>query len=288
MSIAEDAGPPTATGFTAVAEPRGVILKWQTAAHALAVPAYAYTVERASGGVHESLTLHPQLLTMDKGTANPFIDHAPPVETDVTYQLRLVDVLGVPSAPATVQVNSPDFAAGAPPTGQSAKAARGVVELTWTAFANSRASGLMIERSQLPDGPYEWLTPKGLSPQTTRFEDHNVFPGASYYYRVRAVTPGGALGAPGDPLHAQALARRGARGASGTRGAGGNEPGGDHLEGGGGHRSRRLHRRAPCGRQRPALGAAQYPAAPGHALPRHHRRHERRQLRVSRHGGRDR
>jgi hypothetical protein len=206
VTVAEDAGPPAATGLSAVAEPRGVILKWQTAAHAPAVPAYAYIVERTSGGAHESLTLHPQLLTMDKGTANPFIDHAPPVETDVTYQLRLVDVLGVPSAPASVQINSPDFAAGAPPAGQSAKAARGVVQLTWTALANSRASGLMIERSQLEGGPYEWLTPKGLSPQTTRFEDQSVLPGANYYYRVRAVTPGGALGAPGDPVHAAVLA----------------------------------------------------------------------------------
>ena len=206
VTVAEDAGPPAATGLRAVAEARGVILTWQAAAHAPAVPAYAYTVERTSGGAHEPLTLHPQLLTVDKGTANPFIDHAPPVETNVTYQLRLVDVLGVASAPATVQVNSPDFAAGAPPAGQHAEAARGVVTLSWTALASSRASGLMIERSQLADGPYEWLTPKGLSPQTTRFEDHNVFPGASYYYRVRAVTPGGALGAPGDPLHAQVLA----------------------------------------------------------------------------------
>lgn len=207
VRIADDAGPPAATALTAVAEPRGVILKWQTAARAPALPAFAYTVERSAGGAHETLTLHPQLLTVDKGAANPFIDRAPPVETDVTYQVRLVDVLGVPSAPAAVQVNSPDFAAGAPPAGLTAKAGRGVVELSWTALANSRASGLVVERSQLADGPYEWLTPKGLGPQTTRFEDHDVHPGASYYYRVRAVTPGGSLGAAPDPVEARSLAR---------------------------------------------------------------------------------
>ncbi len=206
VRVEEDAGPPAAAALTAVAEARGVTLKWQTAAHAPALPAFAYTVERSASGAHETLTLHPQLLTVDKGTANPFIDHAPPVETEVTYQLRLVDVLGVPSVPAVVQVNSPDFAAGAPPSGLAAKAARGVVTLTWTAPGNSRASGLMVERSQLADGQYEWLTPKGLSPQTTRFEDHDVHPGASYYYRVRAVTPGGSLGAAPDPVQAQALA----------------------------------------------------------------------------------
>jgi hypothetical protein len=206
VTVAEDAGPPAATGLSAVAEPRGVTLKWQTATRTSGVPAYAYTVERTASGAHETLTLRPQLLTIDKGTANPFIDHAPPVETDLTYQLRLVDVLGVPSAPAAVQVNSPDFAAGAPPAGLAAKAGHGLVTLTWTALGNSRASGLMVERSQLADGPYEWLTPKGVSPQTTRFEDHDVHPGASYYYRVRAVTPGGSLGAAPDPVQALALA----------------------------------------------------------------------------------
>jgi len=206
VKVEEDAGPPAAAALTAVAEARGVTLKWQTAARAGALPAFAYTVERSASGAHETLTPHPQLLTVDKGSANPFIDHAPPVETDVTYQLRLVDVLGVPSAPAVVQVNSPDFAAGAPPSGLAAKAGRGVVILTWTALGNSRASGLVVERSQLGDGPFEWLTPKGLSPQTTRFEDHDVHPGASYYYRVRAVTAGGSLGAAPDPVQAQALA----------------------------------------------------------------------------------
>ncbi|MGO9804984.1 MAG: fibronectin type III domain-containing protein [Steroidobacteraceae bacterium] len=209
VTVADDAGPPAATGLNATAEPRGVILKWQTAAHASTVPAYAYSVERTSGGAREPLTLHPQLLTVDKGTPNPFIDHAPPVEVEVSYELRIVDVLGVPSAPAAVQVTSPDFAAGAPPAGQSAKAVRGSVTLGWTALANSRASGLVVERSQLADGPYEWLTPKGLSPQSTHFEDHDVLPGGNYYYRVRAVTPGGALGAPGDPVHAQVLAPAG-------------------------------------------------------------------------------
>jgi len=206
VRLADDAGPPAATGLAATAEPRGVILNWQTAVRASSVPAYAYSVERSAGGAREPLTLHPQLLTVDKGVPNPFIDHAPPVETDLAYELRIVDVLGVASAPAAVHVTSPDFAAGAPPTDQSAKAVRGVVSLTWTALGNSRASGLVVERSQLADGPYEWLTPKGLSPQTTLFEDHDVLAGGNYYYRVRAVTPAGALGAAGDPVHAQVLA----------------------------------------------------------------------------------
>jgi hypothetical protein len=209
VTVADDPGPPAATGLAATAEPRGMMLKWETVPHASSVPAFAYSVERTSGGTREPLTLHPQLLTIDKGAPSPFIDHAPPVEVEVSYELRIVDVLGVPSAAAAVHATSPDFAAGAPPAGQTAKAVRGVVNLSWTALGNTRASGLVVERSQLADGPYEWLTPKGLSPQSTHFEDHDVLPGGNYYYRVRAVTPGGALGAPGDPVHAQVLAPAG-------------------------------------------------------------------------------
>lgn len=117
-----------------------------------------------------------------------------------------MDVLGVPGAPTSTQVYSPDFAAGAPPAGQVAAAGHGVVTLTWAPLANSRAAGLMVERAQLADGPYEWLTPQGLAPQSARFEDRNVLPGASYYYRVRAVTPDGSLGPPPDPVRAQPLA----------------------------------------------------------------------------------
>lgn len=205
--VLEDTGPAAPRNLKAAAELRGVTLSWQSPAGAPSVPVFAYTVQRTVGAGREALTLHPQLLTLDKaGAANPFIDHAPPVETAVSYELRLVDVLGMASTPASVQVESPDFQAGAPPSGLAAKAGRGLVTLTWTALANSRASGLMVERSQLADGPYEWLTPKGLSPESARFEDHDVHPGASYYYRVRAVTPGGSLGAAPDPVRAQPLA----------------------------------------------------------------------------------
>jgi len=206
IALSQDTGPPAATALTATAEPRGVILTWQLATRSAPFPAFAYSVERIAGAARESLTLHPQLLTLEKSTANPFIDHAPPVESDLRYELRLIDVLGVGSAPATVELHSPDFAAGAPPAGQHVEAGRNLVTLRWDALTNPRASGLMVERSQLPEGPYEWLTPQGLSPQTTRFEDHNVLPGARYYYRIRTVTPGAALGPPGDPLSGQALA----------------------------------------------------------------------------------
>ncbi len=126
--------------------------------------------------------------------------------TTLTYEVRLIDVLGVASEPATVQVDSPDFEAGRPPSGQIAKSGRGFITLSWAAPANARTSGLVVERSQLADGPYERLTPEGLAPNSMHFDDRQVLAGASYYYRVRAVTPSGDLGPAGDPIRAQALA----------------------------------------------------------------------------------
>jgi hypothetical protein len=201
-----DPGPPAAAALHADASASGIALRWQAPARAATVPAYGYTVERNDGSRVEVITLHPQLLTIgaDKA-ANPFVDHTPPVEVALTYALRIVDVLGVSSAPASAQVFSPDLSAGAPPAGQTAKAGRGVVTLTWAPVSNPHTGALMIERSQLIGGPYERLTPEGLSAQNTRFEDQHVLAGASYFYRVRAVTPQGDLGAPGDPVRAQPL-----------------------------------------------------------------------------------
>jgi len=205
VPVTTDSGPAAPLGLQGEAKPSGISLKWQ-AGIGSTVPAYAYTVTRGDGSSTDVLTPHPQLLTSSKpGTPDPFVDRVPPVEATLNYQLRIVDALGVLSAAASVQIHSLDFAAGTPPAAQAAKGGRGVITLTWNPVDNPRTRGLVVERAQLVNGPYERLTPEGLSPQTTRFEDHEVFPGASYYYRVRAVTPGGELGAAGDPVRALAL-----------------------------------------------------------------------------------
>jgi hypothetical protein len=207
VTVQADAGPPPPVGLHAEAGPAGITLRWQTGAHAAAVPAFAYSVERGVDGARDLITRRPRLLTLRKpGDANPFVDRAPPVETNVSYDLRLVDVLGVPSVAASVALYSPDFAASAPPSAQAASAARGFVVLTWKATDNPRVRGLVVERAQMAEGPYEMLTPDGLAPQLARFEDRQVLPGASYYYRVRAVTGDGVLGPAGDPVRAEPLA----------------------------------------------------------------------------------
>jgi hypothetical protein len=209
VAVARDGGPAAPTGLHADARAVGIELKWGTSTQSPSVPAYAYRVARSngSGGAQEPLTPRPALLTLTTpGAPSPFLDRTPPVGATLTYELRLIDVLGVESAAATVQVASPDFEAGTPPTGQSAKAGRGFITVSWAAPASARTSGFVVERSQLLGGPYERLTPEGLPPTSVRFEDRQVLAGASYYYRVRAVAPSGDLGAATDPVRAQALA----------------------------------------------------------------------------------
>ena len=207
VPVQTDNGPPAPAALRAEAGPTGITLSWQVAAHADAIPAYAYSVERGEGAAREALLLHPQLLTRNKsGDPIPYTDRTPPVDATVSYRLAVVDALGVPGPAAEVSVFSPDLEAVAPPSNQAAKGGRGVVTLSWTLAANARTAGFSVERAQLVDGPYEIVTPEGLAPQTSRFEDQHVLPGANYYYRVRAVSASGALGPAPDPVRATALA----------------------------------------------------------------------------------
>jgi len=205
--VVQDAAPPAVSSLHAAASAEGVTLEWQTPANAAAVPVYAYQVERNSGAVQERVTLHAQLMTLQKNNApNPYVDHAPPVGVTLGYAVALVDVLGIAGTAATTTLFSPDFEAGAPPSQLHAQGGRGLITLTWASGSSARTAGLVVERAQLVDGPYEQLTPEGLNPKLARFEDHQVQPGANYYYRVRAVTADGSLGASGDPVRAAALA----------------------------------------------------------------------------------
>jgi len=205
--VRPDAGPPAPTALRAEPGPTGITLRWTLAAGADAVPAYAYRVARGDAGGLEPLSLHPQLLTRDSaGAANPFTDHAPPGEVTVRYAVGLVDALGVPGATAEVSVYSPDVEASAPPAHLAAKGGRGSIALTWEPAGPGRTGGYSVERAQLVGGPYELLTPEGLDPKSSRWDDAHVLPGAAYYYRVRAVSANGSLGPAGDAVRAVSLA----------------------------------------------------------------------------------
>ena len=68
--------------------------------------------------------------------------------------------------------------------------------MTWTAGQKPNLAGYVVERSFMPNGPWETLMTQALPPGTGQYEDDNLRGGTSYYYRVRAVGPRGDLGPP--------------------------------------------------------------------------------------------
>ncbi len=206
VAVAKDAGPLAPALLHAEASSLGIALNSQIVPQVATVPAYAYVVGRDAADGHAELTPQAQLLPLQKtGQTLAYVERAPPVNATLSYTVRLVDALGIPGAPATVKVYSPDFEAGKPPTGQHAKAEQGVVNLSWNALTNPRTRALVVERAQLVSGPYEIITPKGIAASATHFDDRLIQPGASYFYRLRAVMPDGDMGPAADPVEAQPM-----------------------------------------------------------------------------------
>jgi hypothetical protein len=190
----------------AVSGPQGVALHWRPQPQAL--PVLAYWVERDSGQAVQTLTGRPLLLGNTWDAARPaYNDTTAPVEEEVAYRVYAVDALGRRSEPAMVRVFHPDHRALLAPEALRAQAEDGRVVLEWSASRNPNTAGYALERSLLPDGPFELLTRKPLPVAAARFEDAGVRGGTAYFYRIRAMDPRGELGSPSDSVMAQPLAK---------------------------------------------------------------------------------
>lgn len=181
----------------AESDAQGVRLFWQGPEQHL-LPVLAYHIERESEG--DAATLTPQPLIL--GTAWPadrsaFADTAPPVETEVRYQVYAIDALGRRSQAASLKLFVPDHSALNPPAGITASAAKEGIGIRWQANASPNTTGYVVERSHLLGGPYEVLTPIGVPSDQTRYRDTPPARSAALYYRVRAVNPRGTVGEPG-------------------------------------------------------------------------------------------
>ena len=167
-----------------------------------AVPTPVFQVSRkGEGGKEELLTPEPLWLPRGLDPEKPaFVDITAPLETRLTYTVRLQDVFGRLSTPASVTVLHADLDALRPP--EKIKAEPGVnrVELSWELRDNPSTSGYAVERSRRRRGIYEVLTAKGLSRSTSRFLDKTAQGGFAYYYRVRSVGPRGDVGSPSEPV----------------------------------------------------------------------------------------
>ncbi len=196
--------PPAPAGLRAVSMGDGVMLYWQ-AFGKKTFPVLSYRVERDTGGGAKSLMLQAPFLPFGHKAKQPaYMDRLPPLEQEITYQVRWVDPLGRKGSWARVRVYSTDFTALRPPARITVKIDKDSVSLHWPKSDNPRTAGYVVERAYLNTGPYEVLTPRGLPTNQPEYRDSKLKGGTVYFYRVRAMGPHGDLGVPSDPVAAQA------------------------------------------------------------------------------------
>ena len=196
--------PPAPADLRARSVDAGVALYWQGLGKR-SLPVLSYRVARDSGAGLEPLTLQAPFLPFGHAAKEAaYIDRQPPLEQDVTYQVRWVDPLGRKGPWARVRVYVMDLAALRPPARVTAKVGKGEVTLHWPASENPHTAGYVVERAYLNTGPYEVLTPKGVPAARPEYSDRGLQGGTLYFYRVLAMGPRGDLGTPSDPVAALA------------------------------------------------------------------------------------
>jgi len=205
--IAAAGPPPAPAGLRGEMLDDGVALYWRRLPER-AIPVLSFRVERDSEEGAEPITRQPPFLPFKRDETQPaFVDSLVPLEQDVTYQVRWVDALGRQGPAARVRVYALDHAALRPPAGIDVMVSENDVTLHWPKSGNRHTVGYVVERAYLSTGPYEVLTPKGIPADKPRYRDRGLQGGTRYFYRVRSMGPRGDLGAPSDPVAAQARSR---------------------------------------------------------------------------------
>ncbi|SPE31124.1 exported hypothetical protein [Candidatus Sulfotelmatomonas gaucii] len=185
--------PPSPDGVQAKVDENGVSLSWNPPAENRALPAILCVVERNGS----SISVKPFVVgTQWNPKLSLVVDRSAPPNTAVAYKIYTVDAFGRRSPPSSIRIFFPDFRALAPPAAVEAAGSPGKIVVTWTAGQKPNLAGYVVERSFMPNGPWETLMTQALPPGTGQYEDDNLRGGTTYFYRVRAVGPRGDLGPP--------------------------------------------------------------------------------------------
>ncbi len=185
--------PPSPDGVQAKVDENGVSLSWNSPPENRALPAISCVVERNGS----SISVKPFVVGTQWNPKLPLVvDRSAPPNTTVAYKIYTVDSFGRQSQPSSIRIFFPDFRALAPPALVQAAGSPGKIAVTWTAGQKPNLAGYVVERSFMPNGPWETLMTQALPPGAGQYEDDNLRGGTTYYYRVRAVGPRGDLGPP--------------------------------------------------------------------------------------------
>lgn len=192
--------PVTPTDVNGTVSDSGVYLSFKSLEQNQMMPVIAYEIEREEkNGEKHPVTDGPQLFVKknkETSGSSSFTDFSPPRETEVKYLVYGVDLFGRRSQPAVFKAFIEDTSALAAPDNFSVIAGDNSAKLTWNQNKSPFTAGYIIERTNMPDGPYEAITPEGLESDQTSWKDKKLTGGTTYYYRIRSFGPRGDLGTP--------------------------------------------------------------------------------------------
>jgi fibronectin type 3 domain-containing protein len=171
------------SGATAPAVPTGVMA---TAGNAQVSLTWTAGANATSYNVKRSATTGGPYTTVSSPTAASFTDTGLTNGTAYFYVVSAANSAGASanSAEATAKPTAP-AQAPAIPTGLTATASNGQVNLAWSASAS--ATSYNVKRSTTTGGPYTKIS----SPATTNFTDTGLTNGTTYFYVVSAVNATG-------------------------------------------------------------------------------------------------
>ncbi|MCD6581605.1 MAG: fibronectin type III domain-containing protein [Desulfuromusa sp.] len=174
---------------------RGVELRWKNPVKQK-IPTPGYIIKRKiENRKEEQLNQNPLWLSAQRDETRPeFIDLLAPFEAELTYSIRLRDIFGRLSVPATTTVIYPDPESITPPEQLTLTAGGNQVKISWQPKENPYTTGCVIERSRRHDGLYTVLTDQGLKRKIDNYTDKTVQGGFTYYYRIRSVGQRGTVG----------------------------------------------------------------------------------------------
>lgn len=183
--------------FKAEIGEKGVTLSWNKG-KGKGFEVFSFYIERDGLKINDK----PIIMSGKKGEeVGSFLDLEPPVLKEVNYYLYGLDIFGRKSNVLKTKIYVPDFKGMAPVEDFIAEAKGGKILLKWK--RQEFASGYLIERSYLFNGPYEILTPKGIKPEDESYEDKNVVGGTVYYYRIYSYGKDGKVGPPSQVAFAE-------------------------------------------------------------------------------------